>query len=249
MLTRLYHILLFAVSWLLFGLCATVVNLACAALLLLPGRARVGGFVREVIRRFFSLWNRWLDLAGLVRVRWHGFEQVPLRGSAVWVANHPGLLDATFLLSRLPDAVCVFKPAMRRNPFLAPAALMAGHVACANGMDFIRRTVEQVSAGRTLIIFPEGTRTSAELALNPCKSGFALIAERAHAPIQIVVIRASRDLLPRGRRWWQVPRFPALVDIYADERLEPEPHRTARAAAAFVEDRLTEQLTGSPCLV
>jgi 1-acyl-sn-glycerol-3-phosphate acyltransferase len=159
------------------------------------------------------------------------------------------LLDATFLLARLPDVVCVFKPAMLRNPFLAPAALMAGHVACATGPEFIRRTVEKVTTGRTLLIFPEGTRTSAHLALNPCKTGFALIAERAEVPVQIVVIRASRDLLPRGRRWWHVPHFPSTVDIYADDRLEPEAHRSARATAAFVEERLTEQLTGSPCPV
>lgn len=247
---RLFHISLFAFSWLLFGLCALVVNLLCAALLCVPGaRTRFAPLARQLLQHFFSAWNAWLDFTGLVHVRWHGFENIPLRGGAVWVANHPGLLDATFLLSRLPDAICVFKPSMRRNPFLAPVALLADHLACATGTEFIRSAVERISAGRTLLIFPEGTRTSAHLTLNPCKTGFALIAARAHAPIQIVVIRASRDLLPRGRRWWQVPQFPAVVDICADDRLEPEPHRPVRATAAFVEERLTEQLTGSPCLV
>lgn len=247
---RLYHIGVFAFSWLLFGLCAAAINLLCAVLLCIPrGRAHFAPAVRTVINRFFSLWNAWLGLTGLVRIRWHGFDDLPLRGGAVWVANHPGLLDATFLLSRLPDAICVFKPSLRRNPFLAPVALLADHLACANGTEFIRSAVDRVSAGRTLLIFPEGTRTSAHLALNRCKTGFALIAARAHAPIQIVVIRASRDLLPRGRRWWQVPKFPAFVDIHADDRLEPEPHRSARSTAAFVEQRLAEQLTGSPCLV
>lgn len=247
---RLYYICAFAFSWLLFGVCAAVVNLLCAFLLCVPGaRVRFAPFARRVVHRFFSAWNAWLDFAGLIHIRWHGFENVPLRGGAIWVANHPGLLDATFLLSRLPNAICVFKPSMRRNPFLAPIALLADHLACATGTEFIRSAVDRVSAGRTLLIFPEGTRTSAHLPLNPCKTGFALIAARARAPIQIVVIRASRDLLPRGRRWWQVPQFPTVVDIHADDRLEPEPHRPVRATAAFVEERLTEHLAGSPCLV
>ncbi len=249
MIKRCYYISVFALSWVLFGICAVVVNFTCAVLLCLPGASRFAPAARELVRRFFSLWNVWLGFTGLVRIRWHGFDDIPLRGGAVWVANHPGLLDATFLLSRLPDAVCAFKPTMRRNPFLAPTALLAGHLACETGTEFIRSAVDRVASGRTLLIFPEGTRTSAHRALNPCKTGFAVIAARAQAPIQIVVIRASRDLLPRGRRWWQVPHFPAVVDIHADDRLDPEPHRSARAIAAFVEERLTEQLAGSPCLV
>jgi 1-acyl-sn-glycerol-3-phosphate acyltransferase len=249
MLNRLYIHGACFVSWLLFGVCSVVVNAACALLLLLPNRERCGRWVREVLRRFFSAWSAWLRLVGLIQVNWHGFENVPLRGSAIWVANHPSLLDATFLLGRLPDVVCVFKRSMLRNPFLAPAAVMAGHIACSSSMDFVRASVEKVSKGRTLLIFPEGTRTDVHCALNPCKNGFALIAARAAVPIQIVVIRASRDLLPRGRRWWQMPHFPTTVDIYAEERLEPMPERSVRETAALVEQRLAAHLTESHCLV
>jgi len=106
-----------------------------------------------------------------------------------------------------------------------------------------------VRSGSQLLVFPEGTRTGLDRPLNPCRTGFALIAARAHVPIQIVIIRASRDLLPRGRRWWQMPHFPTIVDIYADERLEPSPGRSARETAELVEQRLLAQLTESPCLV
>jgi 1-acyl-sn-glycerol-3-phosphate acyltransferase len=90
-------------------------------------------------------------------------------------------------------------------------------------------------------VFPEGTRTDLGAALNPLKLGFALIASRARAPIQIVVIRSSRDFAPRGRAWWRVPRLPATVDIRVDCRLPPS-SEDPRALAARVESLFRSRL-------
>lgn len=237
MLKRPYFVCAYAGSWLVFGLGAVVFNLHCFALFLLRGRERSRPAVREGIRRFFSSWVGWLRLTGLVRVNWSGLDNLSLTRPTVCVANHPGLLDAVFLLSKLPDAVCIFKRALLRNPFLAPAALMGGHPWCVAGPDFVRKAVGEISSGRNLLIFPEGTRTAAGAALNPLKPGFALIASRAGVPVQVIVIRSSRDLLPRGRAWWRVPRLPATVDIRVDCCL-PAPSGDPRATAALVESRL-----------
>jgi 1-acyl-sn-glycerol-3-phosphate acyltransferase len=236
MLKRGYYIGAYAASWVVFGLGSFVLTLPCAVVFVALGRARARPLVRAVIRWFFSRWIDWLRVAGLVRVTWHGLEPVAGR-PAVCVANHPGLLDAVFLLARLPDAVCVFKRAMLRNPFLAPAAVLGGHPVCDTGPDFVRAAVRQIARGCSLLIFPEGTRTAADATLNPLLPGFALIAARAGAPVQVIVIRSSRDLLPRGRPWWHVPRFPATVDIRADAWL-PAPNGQARETTAKVEERL-----------
>jgi len=237
MLKRVYFVIVWIGSWLVFGLCAVVFNLHCLALLILRGRERAQPAVRKAIRRFFASWVGWLRFTGLVRVQWTDLGNLSLAGPTVCIANHPGLLDAVFLLSRMPDAVCIFKRAMLRNPFLAPAALMGGHPWCATGPDFVRTAVGEISAGRSVLIFPEGTRTAAGEALNPLKPGFALIATRARAPVQVIVIRSSRDLLPKGRAWWRVPRLPATVDIRVDCCL-PAPSGDARATTALVESRL-----------
>jgi 1-acyl-sn-glycerol-3-phosphate acyltransferase len=226
-----------------FGVCTLLFNLLCALLLLLPGRRRLEGFTRAVIHRFFSTWIAGLNALGVLRVRWHCFDTVPLRRPAVWVANHPGLLDATFLFAQVPDAVCIFKPALLRNPFIAPAAIMAGSVAGDMGPEFVHDSLAKLAAGRSLLIFPEGTRTAADATLNPFKPGFALIAERARVPVQVVVIRADRDLLPRGRPWWHVPRLPAKVDLHVDCTVTADPARSVRETAALVEKRLVSLLS------
>lgn len=242
MLKRAYFIGAYGASWLLFGLGALALNLLGFALFVLCGPERSRPMMRKAIRKTLSGWIGWVTAAGLVRVNLRGLDDPSMPRPAVCVANHPGLLDAVFLLSRLPDAVVIFKRAMLRNPFLAPVAIMAGYSWGDRGTDFVREAIRQIASGCTLLIFPEGTRTAAGAVLNPVKPGFALIAGRAGVPVQVIVIRSSRDLLPRGRAWWHVPQFPATVDISADVCLPVDPCK-ARAAAAAVETRLRSCLT------
>ena len=212
-LLRLYHIPANWLSWLVFGLVGLALNAVCAVLLLLPHRERRGPAVRATIQRLFSAWCGWLHATRLIYVSWLGFTPEALAGPAIYISNHPGLLDATFVLARLPDTICIFKPEIMHNPALGPAALMGGYVSGDTGLDLIRDVAERIQAGRSLLIFPEGTRTVGGAALNPLKPGFALIASRARAPIRLIVIRAPRDLVPKGWPWWRAPAFPAHVEI------------------------------------
>jgi len=204
-----------------------------------PGRAAA---VRRVIRGLFQAWVKWLHATRLIAVVWHGPGAEALPAPAVYIANHPSLLDATFLLARLPDALCIFKPKLGRNPFLAPAAILAGYVSGDTGVDLIRELAPQVAAGRTVLLFPEGTRTDPNALLNPFKPGFAFIARRADAPIQILAIRASRDLCPRGASWWRLPRFPTQVDIHVDRLIMPDPGRSAEETVAISRRQMLARL-------
>jgi 1-acyl-sn-glycerol-3-phosphate acyltransferase len=178
----------------------------------------------------------------LIIVRWHGFTPEALTGPAVYISNHPGLLDATFLLARLPDAICIFKPAIMRNPALGPAALMAGYACGDSGVELIRDVASRVSAGRSLLIFPEGTRTAADVNLNPLKPGFALIAARAQVPIRVIHIRAPRDLVPKGWSWWRAPQFPSHVDVTLLGELRAAPNETATELTARASQQLSAAL-------
>ncbi len=203
-------------SWVLFGLGGLALNLACVPLLLAPDRERFGPHARRATRWMFALWLRWMRASDVVRVTWKGFDR-PLPTGVVYVASHPCLLDAPFLLSRLPDAVCIFKPALLRNPFIAPSALMSGYVSGDQGVDLIRDAAARVAAGQSLLIFPEGTRTEVGVVLNSLKPGFALIAQRAHAPVQIIRVRSGPGLARKGNPWWRLPPLPGWVEFTLDE--------------------------------
>ena len=180
---RIYHFVAGFLSWFVFGSVSLVLNFVCAILLVLPGRARLGPMARETIRRLFGAWCAWLHATRLIFVTWTGFTPERLAGPAVYIANHPGLLDATYILARLPDTICIFKPSVIRNPALGPAAILAGYAAGDAGVDLIRDVAGRVADGRSLLIFPEGTRTLAGVPLNPLKPGFAVGALAAGADL------------------------------------------------------------------
>ena len=233
-LLRLYYYPANLLSWAVFAAVGLALNAFCAPLLLLGASPRLGGVIRDVIRRLFAAWCGWLGFTRLVRVQFHGFTAQALAGPAVYVSNHPGLMDATFLLSRLPDTICIFKPSVMRNPVLGPAALMAGYASGGSGLDLLRDVTDRIKSGRSLLIFPEGTRTAQGAHLNPLRPGFALIAARARVPIRVILIHAPRDLLPKGWPWWRPPACPARVDLTMGPELLCTPRCNAR--------ELTEQV-------
>jgi 1-acyl-sn-glycerol-3-phosphate acyltransferase len=241
-LLRAYHVGAGFLSWVVFGSVSLVLNLVCAILLLLPGRARLEPMARETIRRLFGAWCAWLHATRLIYVTWTGFTPERLAGPAVYIANHPGLLDATFILARLPNTICIFKPAVMHNPALGPAAVLAGYVSGDAGVDLIRDVAGRVADGRSLLIFPEGTRTVAGVALNPLKPGFALIAARAEAPVRLLVVRAPRDLVPKGAPWWRLPAFPAHVEVEFIGDLAAGPEANAKQLTALAAEQLSAAL-------
>lgn len=242
-LLRLYHFPANWISWFIFVSVAMVLNIVCAPLLLLPNRSRYGPAVRTVIRELFRSGCRGVHALRLIYVDWHGFTPEALAGPAVYISNHPGLLDAPWILARLPDAICIFKPAIMRNPALGPAAVMAGYACGDSGVDLIRDVAERVAAGRSLLIFPEGTRTAPDVQLNPFKPGFALIAARAHVPVRLITIRAPRDLVPKGWPWWRAPLFPCPVDVTLIGELPAIPGESATELTARARRQISAALS------
>lgn len=241
-LRRLYYIGTGLFSWLVFGLVGIALNIVCMPLLLLPRRERFGPPVRVLIHRLFRSWQAWLHFTRIACLAWEGFTPAALAGPAVYIANHPGLLDATFLLGRLPDTICIFKRALIRNPAIGPAAIMAGYGAGDKGIDLIGDVAARVAAGRSLLVFPEGTRSPPREKIGLLKPGFALIAARAGVPVRLIAIDAPRSFLPRGEPWWRVPPLPVRITFTLIAELRPAPGERAAALTARAQALLAAAL-------
>lgn len=228
---HLWLVFAYYLSWFLFGLGGLALNLCSAPLLLFRDRERFGPYARAATRRLFDWWLRWLHLSGVLTTTFHGFARDRLPRGVVYVANHPSLVDAPILLARLPDTVCIFKPSLLRNPFMGPAALLCGYVAGGGGVDGIRAAAARVASGCSLLIFPEGTRTEPGLTLNSLRLGFALIARRAGAPVQLIHADVGPDMGRKGRPWWRLPHMPGRFEFTLGE-LIPADHGLSTALLA-----------------
>jgi len=209
-----YHLLSYYLTLLFFALGGMELCLFSWLSGWLPATRRTERFFQRLIHRHFALFHWWCEFARLVYVRYRGFEQLP-RGGMVLVANHTALIDITCLLARIPEALCIFKPAIRRNPVLGAAARRAGYLGNDGGHDLVRGAAEKIATGQTLIVFPEGTRKPPGETLLPFKPGFVLIARRARVPVQLVRITTDSDVLTKGRAWWKLPKFPAHIEVVA----------------------------------
>jgi len=132
----------------------------------------------------------------------HGAEKLREPGLLV-VANHPSLLDALALISLMPQADCVIKGSHIDHAFLGGAARGAGFIPNWEGASLVDLCAERLMDGRSVIIFPEGTRSPVG-ELGPFARGAAHIALRSGRDLTPVTIQCLPASL-YGRPWWDVP--------------------------------------------
>jgi len=152
----------------------------------------------------------------------------------LFVANHPTLIDAIAFMALLPQIDCVIKASHATNPILAGIVAAAGYIPNANGTQLVEDSIERLALGRSLVIFPEGTRSDPN-GLNEFSRGAAHVALRAGVDPVPVTIRCEPATLYRGRAWWDVPdgKFRMTLEVgdpIALDALIPESLPMPRAA-------------------
>ena len=90
---------------------------------------------------------------------------------------------------------------------------MAGYVSNAKGEEAVGECVDRLRQGRSVLLFPEGTR-SPQSGLGPFKRGAAHVALRSEAEVVPVLIRPEPSVLSRERRWYDYPASGA--DFYVE---------------------------------
>ena len=141
------------------------------------------------------------------------------RSGLIIAANHPGLLDAVLVISRLPRVVCIMKAEIWDNIFLGGGSRLAGYIRNDTPVNMIRLAADELQRGQQLLVFPEGTRTRKK-PINDFKGGFALIAKRARVPIQTVFIETDNPCLSKGWPFSKKPIMPVTFQVRLGKRFE-----------------------------
>ena len=153
---------------------------------------------------------------GLIRCDLAALDALRAKGAVVIAPNHPSLLDAVLVMSRLPGVVCAAKAEIWDNIFLGGGARLAGFIRNNSPAKLVMGAVRQLKAGRQFLIFPEGTRSNA-VPVGKFKGGFALIAKRAGTPVQAVFIESNSRFLGKGWALFKKPDFPLVYRVRLGE--------------------------------
>lgn len=216
---RLVQILLFYMHLFWLGTMLLTGSLLALPLALTPAHIR-----QPLAQRGASAIFR-VFLAGVALTRTGKFDLTALdvlkdERRMLLVPNHPAMIDVFLVLSRIPRAVCLMKATISTNPFLGIGAYLGGYISNRQPEKMFRAAIESVRAGNLLLIFPEGTRTTRQ-PVNPIRNSAALIAHRAQAPLQTLLITTNTPYLSKGWKIWRPPQFPICYRVVPGQRFEP----------------------------
>ena len=137
-----------------------------------------------------------------VRVTVRGLERLERDRSYVFASNHQSIYDIPIVFASLPLQLrIVAKASLGSFPFLGWHLRRTGHLLVDRknpGAGIVKKMARLVGGARSLIVFPEGTR-SADGRVGRFKGGMFLVAIDAGLPVVPVSIAGSRHVMLKGR--------------------------------------------------
>lgn len=171
------------------------IALICAAL----GKRELGDLLVPVA------WSRAMLAAAGIKRDVAGIENVAnLHGPCVIMSNHRSHLDGPILLCTLPLRFAfIIKRSLALIPFWGWAVSALGYISIdrhdrTDSLSGMKRAAKAVQKGRSVLVFPEGTRSKTGDFL-PFKKGGVVLAIEAQVPILPVAIAGTYEILPSGR--------------------------------------------------
>lgn len=235
-----YAVMVFGLTWLGL-LCLTWALAATLLYPLLPQRlgTALGRHAAMLGFRFYIFSLRltrrcYFDLREL--------DQLRDAGPLILAPNHPCLLDAVMVISRLPNVACVMKGKLMDNLFLGAGARLAGYIRNESIQQMVHQACDDFRSGSQLLLFPEGTRTT-RAPINSFVGSVGLIARKAKVPIQTIFIETDSPYLGKGWPMLRKPDLPIRYKIRLGKRFEPQ--KNVRSLTAELEAYFAQELKSS----
>lgn len=180
---------------------------------------------RWLVWFLFSFFMKFMWCLGILTIKIDKEKKKELRKlkSAIVVANHPGYLDSAIMLSLLPHAGVIAKASLSKRDVMA---IVIRELYMPNSTPYeqmLARSKEDLSFGNTMVIFPEGTR-STKFGQHKFKKGAARIALATNCSIIPVYIGGTDKLgLGKGDKILQFNHTKKYIyDLQVKDAILPE---------------------------
>jgi 1-acyl-sn-glycerol-3-phosphate acyltransferase len=174
--------------------------------------SRTGDSVHLVAR----FWARTILWMSFIPVEVRGKENLDPHRSCIYMSNHQSNYDIPVLLSWLPVQFrWLAKAELFNIPIFGRGMRGAGYISIdrsnrKSAFQSLARAAESIRAGTSVLIFPEGTRSS-NGGLQPFKKGGFVLAVDAAVLIVPIIIHGTFAIMPK--KGWAIRRRPVVVEI------------------------------------
>jgi 1-acyl-sn-glycerol-3-phosphate acyltransferase len=189
-------------------------TVAVCSYLMVVTRFRPGTRHTEILARG---WGWLFNFFAGARVTIEGLENVDRAKSYVFVSNHLSNLDAPFHLATMPVGVrFLAKKELFGIPLFGPTLRAVGMVEtdrqahAAAHREINVHVARVIAMGRSLLIYPEGTR-SRDAELHAFKKGAFRIAVENQMPLLPVAIAGTNNVWRPGENWWRGGRVKMVL--------------------------------------
>lgn len=143
-----------------------------------------------------------LWLAG-VKLKVEGRENIDPKKYYVFISNHQSYIDIPVIFSGLPVNIhFVAKEELRKFPFIGQYMAMMGMIFIernsSKAVESLKKAGKLISRGKSVITFPEGTRTE-DGSIGRFKKGTFLLAAESGVEIVPIKINGARAVWPKER--------------------------------------------------
>ncbi len=237
---RYWRVLATGFAFIVFGLGALVISITVLPVLRLTavGKTTPRRRIQYAIHLILKAYVGFMRSLGLLTYEVTDIERLWVPGQLI-IANHPTLIDVVFLISLMPRVDCIVKQGLWRHPFLRWPIIWGSYIPNRMGEELVADCAAVLRAGHSLLIFPEGTRSSPGQPLR-MQRGAAHIALAAGVNILPVTIEVSEATLTKGYPWYRVPRRRPHFRIKVGEPLPPSVYNPDRRSGVLPARRLSK---------
>ena len=214
--------------------------------------AIVGAPILVLPRRFVVAWSLfwidfclgWLRLTCRLTHRVHGLENLPT-GPVILACKHQSSWETLAFSKIFPQSATVLKRELLFIPVVGWAMARVGNIAVERGegakalRSLVRQAKQTLAEGRSILIFPEGTRVAIG-AEKPYQVGTAALYRQLGVPVVPVALNSG---VFWGRR--KFIKWPGVIDVEVLPAIPPGLDRetfmtTLRARIEEATDRLVK---------
>jgi 1-acyl-sn-glycerol-3-phosphate acyltransferase len=235
-----------AIALTVFGVCAPLLALIAlpAAYLVVRDRREREVWMQRTVHRAARVYLRFIDRLETLKVVGYGVDRLREVGPHLVVANHPTLVDAVVLLALMPQADCIVSKERANNILLRGLIRSCGYLRNDGGIAIVDECADRLRAGRSLLVFPEGTR-SPKHGLRRLHRGAAHIALRAPCDLLPVTITCNPPMLGKEGKWYDLADRASRMTVVVREPIATRSVLDSGVAFPVAARRLTSQLRES----